>query len=191
MKITNLIKSNRSYRRFDQSVEISLETLTKYIDLARHSASGTNRQPLKYLLIAEPNECKRVFPFTRWAGYLSDWDGPSEGERPAAYVIILGDREISENYFVDHGIAAQSILLGAVEDGFGGCMIASIDRKGLVDELKLPEKFEVLLIIALGKPAEKVVIDDIKDNDFRYWRDSEEIHHVPKRTLEELIVKLS
>lgn len=190
MKFSDLVKSNRSYRRFDQSVEISRESLTKYINLARYSASGTNRQPLKFMIIANPNDCMRVFPYTRWAGYLTDWDGPAEGERPSAYIIILGDKEISETYFVDHGIAAQSILLGAVEEGNGGCMIASIDRKGLVAELKLPEKYEVLLILALGKPTEKVVIDDIKDNDYKYWRDSEEIHHVPKRTLEELIVKL-
>lgn len=188
MNINELVKKNRSYRRFKQEVRISRDALIKYIDLARHSASATNRQPLKYLLFTEVQDCSSIFPYTRWAGYLKDWDGPEEGERPSAYVIILGDRTISENYYVDHGIAAQSILLGAVEDGLGGCMIASIDRKGLIEELSLPDTFEILLIIALGKPGEKVVIDDVKDGDIKYWRDENDIHHVPKRALDELII---
>lgn len=190
MNIVELVKKNRSYRRFDESSRISDGDLISLVDLARHSASGTNRQPLKYLLFNGVEDCKRIFPYTRWAGYLKDWDGPDEGERPSAYIIILGDKSVSDNYFVDHGIAAQSILLGATGKGYGGCMIASIDRKGLVNEIGLPAHFEILLIVALGMPVEKVVIEDIRDNDFKYWRDQDNVHHVPKRTLEELIIKL-
>ena len=188
MNISELVKKNRSYRRFRQETRISRESLTAYIDLARHSASATKRQPLKYLLYTDESDCSRIFPYTRWAGYLKDWDGPEEGERPSAYIIILGDRSITDNYYVDHGIAAQSILLGAVEDGYGGCIIASIDRKGLVEEIRLSDKYEVLLILALGKPAETVVIDNVKDGDIKYWRDENSTHHVPKRGLDELII---
>lgn len=190
MNIAELVKKNRSYRRFNESVRISEEELISLVDLARHSASGTNRQPLKYLLYNSVDDCKRIFPFTRWAGYLTDWEGPVEGERPSAYIIILGDKSVSDTYFVDHGIAAQSILLGATEKGYGGCMIASIDRKGLVDKIRLPAHFEILLILALGLPVEEVVIEDIRDNNHKYWRDKNKVHHVPKRTLEELIIKL-
>ena len=190
MSLADLVKKNRSYRRFDQETRISKQELVSLVDLARHSASGTNKQPLKFLLYNGRDDCARIFPYTRWAGYLKDWDGPEEGERPSAYIIILGDRSVSENYFVDHGIAAQSMLLGATELGYGGCMIASIDRKGLVEEINLPGHYEVLLIVALGKPVEKVVIDDIVDNRFEYWRDKVGTHHVPKRTLKELIIEL-
>ena len=190
MDIINLIKKNRSFRRFRQAERISYDKLETYIDLARHSASGANRQPLKYLVFNEEEDCNRVFPYTRWAGYMKDWDGPKEGERPAAYIIILGDTDIAINYFVDHGIAAQSILLGATADGNGGCMIGSIDRKGLSATLNLPDRYEILLIVALGKPAEEVVIEPIRDNDYKYWRDDCGVHHVPKRSLEELIIKL-
>lgn len=190
MSITELVTKNRSYRRFDQSVRIEKDELVSLVDLARHSASGTNRQPLKYLLFNRVEDCARVFPYTRWAGYLKDWDGPEEGERPSAYILILGDKSIADNYFVDHGIAAQSMLLGATEKAYGGCMIASIDRKGLSHEINLPEQFEILLIIALGKPAEKVVIDDIIENKVEYWRDESGTHHVPKRGLDELIIDL-
>lgn len=188
MDITELIKNNRSYRRFDEDVHIPYNKLESYVDLARHSASGTNRQPLKFLIYSRKEECRQVFPYTRWAGYLKDWAGPVEGERPSSYIIILGDQKIATNYFVDHGIAAQSILLGAVADGFGGCMIGSIDRKGLIKELKMPDQYEVLLIIALGVPAEKVVIDNIENGKIEYWRDDQDVHHVPKRELKELII---
>lgn len=190
MNIRDLVKKNRSFRRFKQSVRISKDELVDLVDLARHSASGTNRQPLKYVLFNSEADCEKIFPYTRWAGFLKDWDGPAEGEKPSAYIIILGDKSIAENYFVDHGIAAQSILLGASEKAYGGCMIASIDRVGLTKEIQLPERYEILLIVALGKPAEKVIIEDIVDNDFKYWRDDMGLHHVPKRSLEELIIEL-
>ncbi|OFY62725.1 MAG: nitroreductase, partial [Bacteroidetes bacterium RBG_13_42_15] len=160
------------------------------VDLARMSASAANRQPLKYLLYNTPENCERIFPFIAWAGYLKEWDGPVSGEKPSAYLIILGDRSITESFSVDHGIAAQSIMLGATEAGLGGCMIASIKREGLRSEFKIPEKYEILLILALGKPVEKVLIDEIKDNDIKYWRDSQNNHHVPKRALDELIIKV-
>lgn len=190
MNLKELIFKTRSYRRFDESHHIELSTLENFVDLARLSSSGANRQPLKFLLYNTPEDCKKIFPFIAWAGYLEDWAGPDKGEWPSAYIIILGDNSISELFGVDHGIASQSIMLGASEAGLGGCIIASIKREELKDDLKIPDKFEVLLILALGKPVEKIIIDDIKDDDVKYWRDSEKNHHVPKRKLKELIVKL-
>ena len=124
-----------------------------------------------------------------WAGYLSDWSGPAEGERPAAYIVILGDTELRKTFGCDHGIAAQSIMLGATERGLGGCMIGSIDRDALRQVLDIPERYEILLILALGKPAETVVLEDVgPGGDIKYYRDEEDVHHVPKRTLGELII---
>jgi nitroreductase len=190
MNLKDLIFKTRSYRRFDESQRIDSKTLVSLIDLARLSASGANRQPLKYLIYNTFEDCERIFPSIVWAGYLKDWPGPDKGERPSGYIIILGDKSITEEFGVDHGIAAQSIMLGATEAGFGGCMIASVKREKLRNELKIPDNFDILLILALGNPVEKVVIDDIKDGDVKYWRDSEKNHHVPKRNLKELIIKL-
>ena len=190
MNLKDLVYRTRSYRRFDESHQIDLNLLEGLVDLARMSASAANRQPLKYLLVNTPGFCERIFPSIAWAGYLKEWPGPEAGERPTAYIIILGDKTIADAYNVDHGIAAQSIMLGATEAGLGGCMIASIKRDALRDELKLPERFEILLILALGKPVETIIVDDIRDNDFKYWRDEKQIHHVPKRRLDELILKL-
>lgn len=190
MVLKDLVFRTRSYRRFDESYQIPYETLEGLIDLARLSASTANRQPLKYVVCNTPGNCKRVFPSLAWAGYLKDWGGPSEGERPSAYIIILGDKLITETFGIDHGIAAQSIMLGATEAGLGGCIIASVKREQLRNELKIPEKYEILLVLALGKPVEKIIIDEIKDGDVKYWRDSEKNHHVPKRPLNEIIVDL-
>jgi nitroreductase len=189
MNLKDLFLKTRTCRRFDESHKIDSETLENLIDVARLSASGGNRQPLKYLLFNKPEECEKIFPYLAWAGYLKDWSGPDKGERPTGYIIIMGDKSITDNFGVDHGIAAQSIMLGATETGLGGCIIASIKREELCEELKIPDRFEILFILALGKPVEKIIIDEIKDNDVKYWRDEKGYHHVPKRNLRDLILR--
>lgn len=190
--IKDLILKNRSYRRFHQDFSIKEGTLKELVGLARLSASASNLQPLKYILSCESEKNALIFPYLAWAGYLKDWQGPSEGERPSAYIIILGDKEISSSFVCDHGVAAQSILLGAAEKSLGGCIVGSIDRSGLREALKIPERFEILLVLALGKPKEKVIIEDVGSaGDIKYWRDGKGVHHVPKRPLDEVILDLS
>ena len=187
--IKDLIIKNRTYRRFHQEVAIECRTLTELIDLARLSPSAGNLQPLKYILSCEPQKNALVFPHLAWAGYLKDWQGPGEGERPSAYIIILGDTDISRSFGCDHGIAAQSILLGATEKGLGGCIIGTIQRKELREALDVPSRYEILLVLALGKPRETVVIETVgPTGDVKYWRDSEQVHHVPKRSLDEIVI---
>lgn len=189
MKLKELALRNRSYRRFNQEVSIDLETLRQLVDLARLSPSEANLQPLKYILSCDAQNNASVFPHLRWAAYLKDWIGPSEGERPSAYIIILGDKKIRESFGCDHGIAAQSILLGAAERGFGGCIMGTIRRPGLRQALRIPAHYEILLVVAIGKPKETVEIEAIgPGGDIRYWRDDEDKHHVPKRSLDEIIV---
>jgi nitroreductase len=189
MMIEDLVRKTRSYRRFFEDHTVSLETLKSLVELARLSASAANRQPLKYILSNEKERNTIIFPKLAWAAYLKDWAGPEEGERPSAYIIVLGDKEISESFGCDHGIASQNILLGATHMGLGGCMVGSVDRKRLREELQVPDRFEILHVIALGKPKEQVVIETMEpDGDIKYWRDESGIHHVPKRPLEEIIL---
>jgi nitroreductase len=188
--IHDLIIKNRSYRRFYQDEPITNKTLRDLVELARLSASARNAQPLKFMLSTTSEQNAIIFPTLAWAGYLTEWSGPEEGERPSAYIIMLGDTQIATNYWCDHGIAAQSILLGAVEKGLGGCIIASIQREALRKALKLDDRFEIIQIIALGKPKETVVIDEIgADGSIKYWRDKKQVHHVPKRLLDEIIIE--
>ncbi|MBI5558067.1 MAG: nitroreductase family protein [Deltaproteobacteria bacterium] len=189
MELRDLILKNRSCRRFMQKIQFERETLKQLVDLARLSASAGNLQPLKYILSNAPPENSLIFPCLVWAAYLNDWPGPEEGERPPAYIIILGDQNIRPSFDCDHGIAAQSILLGAREMGLAGCIIGSIDREKLGQELKIPSHLEILLVIALGKPKENVVLEEVGPaGEIKYWRDAEGRHHVPKRALEEIII---
>jgi nitroreductase len=188
--IRDIVMRNRSYRRFYQDHAISIEDLRAFVDLARLSASAANRQPLKYFLSNEASMNSTIFEQLGWAAYLKDWPGPTEGERPSAYIIILGDTDIAKDFWCDHGIAAQTILLGATEKGLGGCMIGSINKKGLAEALHIPGRYEILLVVAIGKPKEQVRIDAVgPDGDIRYWRDDKGLHHVPKRSLEEIILR--
>ena len=187
--LRDLVRKNRSYRRFYEDRPISRETLVELVDLARLSASGSNMQPLKYALSANPEMNAQVFATLAWAGFLKDWPGPVEGERPSAYIVILCDKEIRPSAGCDHGIAAQSIMLGAAEQGLGGCMIGSIKREELRQVMNIPEQYDILLVLALGVPKEHVVLDEVgPDGDIKYWRDSEGTHHVPKRSLDEIII---
>ena len=189
MDLFELIKKNRSYRRFDESQRLTKEQLATWVDLARLSPSGMNLQPLKYKLIVDQETCDAVFPNLGWAGAIKDWDGPVPGERPAAYIIVLGDKNIRPSFGVDPGIVMQSILLGAVADGYGGCMLGSIKREALAKFFNLPVHLQIVNIIALGKPVEKVVLEEIeKDGDIKYYRDADAVHHVPKRKLVDILV---
>ena len=203
--LRDLIVENRSYRRFYQEIPVELETLRELVDLARLSTCGGNRQPLKYMLSCELQKNALIFQnILLWAhglkdspgptegeqasAHIIDWPGPSEGERPSAYIIILWDKEIRRN-LGDGGIAAHSILLGAIEKGLGGCMFEAVNRIRLRKALGIPRCYDILLVVALGKPKETVVIETVgPDGDFNYWRDGDGVHHVPKRRLDDIII---
>jgi nitroreductase len=190
MDFFTLIRKNRSYRRFYEDQPMPPAYLRELVDYARLSASSGNVQGLKFFISDKPDMNQVIFSTLKWAFYLKDWEGPETGERPAAYIIILGDSEIHKTIEVDVGIAAQSIMLGAVNLGFGGCMIGSIDRVALRRKLSIPDRYEIPLVIALGKPRETVVIEPVKeDGSIEYWRDDYKTHHVPKRDLNELIIE--
>jgi nitroreductase len=187
--IAELVKENRSCRRFYEADSVKLKILEDLVDLARLSASSANLQPLKYILACQPEINAEIFSCLAWAGYLKDWPGPEPGERPAAYIVILGDTAISKDFGCDHGIAAQSLLLGAREKGLAGCMLGSINRKALREILNIASQLQILLVLAIGKPKEKIVIEAVgPDGGIRYWRDAERVHHVPKRALKDIIV---
>jgi nitroreductase len=189
MDFKDLAKNNRSYRRFDEQFSIARETLAELIGLARYAASGRNAQPLKYFLSNDRDLNEQIYSTLAWAGYLKEWPGPKKGERPSAYIVVLLDRNISDSFLCDDGIAMQNILLGAVEKGLGGCILRSINKPRLSAFLNLPHHLEIIDVVALGKPVETVVITNAgEDGDIRYYRDENGVHYVPKRSLDELIV---
>ncbi|MBU0713912.1 MAG: nitroreductase family protein [Verrucomicrobia bacterium] len=183
-----LVVKTRTVRRFDQAHRIKRADLLDLVNLARLSASGGNLQPLKFILSCDPQRNAQIFPCLAWAGYLKAWGGPVEGERPAAYIIILGDTTIRREFGCDHGIAAQCIMLGATAKGLGGCIIGSIKRERLRAGQAIPVKYEILLVLALGRPIEKVILEAVQNGDIKYWRDAKGRHHVPKRSMREIVL---
>jgi nitroreductase len=189
MEMRELVRKCRSYRRFDGSFRIEETTLRDLAAVARGIASAANRQPLKYVLSCAPEWNLRIFETLAWAAYLEKWPGPAPEERPTAYVVVLLDTSISRSADVDVGIAAQTILLAATERGLGGCMFGAVKRDELAARLALPPHLAIALVIALGKPVENVVLEDLPlDGSIKYYRDSQGTHHVPKREEKELIL---
>lgn len=183
-----LLQKSRSYRRFDHAHKISEETLRSLVSLARLTPSSGNLQPLKYLLVHEQTATDQLFGLLKWARYLRDWTGPSDAERPSAYIVLFGDTTIAQGFQYDAGLAAQTIMLGATEKGLGGCILTSIDRDGLRGAFSVPFHLEILLVMALGKPIEEVVLEEIPPGgSIKYYRTPDGLHHVPKRGVDELV----
>jgi len=183
------VKANRSYRRFYEDVAVTRDQLLQLINLARLSPSGANRQSLRYFISCDPVQNGKVFSALGWAAYLKEWQGPDAGERPAAYIVMVQDQGYKMVSSIDPGIASQTILLGAVDAGLGGCMIGNINQPLLRQALDISEQYEILLVIAIGKPKEEIVIEEIEpDGDIKYWRDEKQTHHVPKRKLKDIIL---
>ncbi len=187
--VQHLARTTRSFRRFRENFPVTRDLMTQWVDNARVTASRCNLQPLKYHLVTDKQECAQVFSTCVWARYLSDWDGPKEGERPTGYIILCNDTTLSSSNLshFDAGIAAQTIMLASVEEGFGGCMIMSFAKDKLKEELSIPEHLDPLLVLALGRPIEDVRMVDMEDGSVEYYRDENQTHFVPKRSLEEIL----
>lgn len=189
-----IIARTRTFRRFVEKETINTATLHELIDLARLGGSARNGQPWQYMIANSPKFCEKIFPYLGWAGYLTEWKGPIEGERPSAYILCLLNKNRlkgpeSEAQF-DLGIASQNMLLGAMEKRIGGCRIGAFNAK-LASLFKLPDHLQLSLVIALGKPRETVIIEECTgEDDIRYWRDEHGVHHVPKRSLESCLVEI-
>ncbi len=189
MLFRELVTKCRSYRRFDGNVPVSEDVVRELVELACYVPSSRNLQPLRYIAVCEPSLVAALCPFLSWAGYLADWPGPAGGERPQACIVMLGDSLAGSDFACDSGIAAQTILLGATASGLGGCILGFLDRKKTRELLNIPENFSILMAIALGKPTETVVIDQMGDDDsVRYFSDANGIHHVPKRVVDDVLL---
>lgn len=192
MSVLELLKKDRSYRGFDESYHFTREQLLRYVDAARYCASSVNRQPLKYYIAYEKEEVKKIQDQTRWARALPQLTLPHPGKCPTAFIVICQDTDLDDNlarYQRDLGITAEAILLMAVEEGLGGCMIGNFTPGSLAQVLELPKHLRPMLVVALGKPDEKIVLTEAdRDGDTNYYRDENDVHYVPKRKLEDIVI---
>lgn len=186
--IKHLANTTRSYRRFRQIYPVTPELMTQWVDNARVSASAGNKQPLRYRIVTDKEQCAQIFETLTWAAALPDWDGPEPGQRPTGYIIMATDSETfkGELWRFDAGIAAQTIMLSSTEEGFGGCIMLSFKRGELKKILSMPEDLEPVLVLALGRPIEDIRLVDAVQGNTTYYRDEQQVHYVPKRKLEDI-----
>ena len=188
----DLVTRSRSYRGYDSSRKISREELLSFIDCARLIPTGANRQPLRYYLAWEQEQLDLIQPLTRWAAALPERHLPDPDKRPTAFIVICVETEWMPNPAAcqkDVGIAAQTILLAAADTGLGGLMIANFDAKKLSEALELPDHLVPQLVLALGKPTETIVLTEAEPGgSLNYYRDEQDIHYVPKRRLDDLLI---
>ena len=193
MALAELVARTRTVRRFREEAPLAPALLEQLVDLARLGGSARNAQALCYLPVVDPDLRAALFPLLAWAGYLPDWPGPAAGERPAAYIVCVLDCERqrgpeTEAHF-DLGISTQNLLLGAAERGVLGCRIGAFHAAKVRTLLQLDERYQPLLVVALGEPAETVVLETVgPDGDIRYWHDAAGVHHVPKRRLTDILL---
>lgn len=183
--------ADRTVRRFDNSKKIDSSTLSRLVELIRYCASGRNAQPLRYWIANTDDDCDKIYPLLKWAGYYTDWDGPAPEERPSAYLIQCLDTTYGQNCLCDDGLQLQTITLGATALHLGCCIIKSFNAPQLSLNLSIPERYVSRYVVALGYPVENVKIEDMPDSDeadFKYFRSEDGTHHVPKRPLSSLII---
>lgn len=188
----DLVKANRSYRGYDENRRVTREELLEMVDCARLTASSVNQQPLCYYLAYEKEDVDRIQPLTKWARGLPDMELPHPGMCPTAFIVICQDKRVSDalsRFSRDVGIVAQTILLCATEMGLGGCMIGNFSPAQISEAAQLPEYFTPLLVVAIGKPAEKIVMTEIGPGEpTNYYRDENDTHYVPKRRLKDIVI---
>lgn len=188
----DLVKQARSHRGFRQDRKVTRQELEHLVECARFTPAARNDQVLKYYLAEKPETVAAIQPLTKWAGALAELHLPRKGAEPVAYIVICLDGSLAENpapYQRDVGIVAQTMLLAAAEMGLNGCMIGSFAAGELREKLGLPEAIKPQLLLALGEGSDRIVMTDVgEDGSTTYYRDAEDIHYVPKRTLEQLIL---
>ena len=191
MDFLELVKKTRTYRRFDEKKKVTAEQLKTLVTYASFTPSGANKMPLKYIISTSDKTNEAIFACLGWAAYLSDWEGPEAGEKPTGYIVMLRDTEISKATATDEGIQAEAIMLGASDMGLGGCIMGNVKRAELAKALGIKERYEIALVLALGYPTEKVVIEKMgEDGDIKYYHDENNVNHVPKRSVDELLLEV-
>lgn len=188
---SELVRATRSFRNFDPEYRLSDETMRELIELCRYTPSTANSQSIKFAFANTVSSCEKIFPMLGWAGYIKENKPPYDGNVPAAYILVCYDIDIANEIEIDAGICAQTIVLGAMDKGIGACMIGSFDKLKAAELFALTDNIKPRLFIALGKPAETVEIVDIKNGDVKYYRGGKDKHFVPKRTTDELIIKMN
>jgi nitroreductase len=187
MTLEKLIKSRRTIRKYQQK-PIDYDILERIVDAGRLAPSGSNLQPIEFIIVDEKAMVNEIFNHTRWAGYLPKNIGyPQEGQRPVAFIVVMINRQIKASGGEhDTGAAMENMILLALEEGIGSCWLGSIDRNEIKNALNVPEHYHIDSLLALGYPDEHPTSEPMQDS-IKYYLDQNGKLHVPKRQFENIV----
>lgn len=187
MELMELLKTRRTYRRFEQK-PVSEEILQEILLAARYASSAANKQPISYVVVKDPQKVKEVFGYTRWAGYLpSELGQPKEGEEPVLFIGVVENEELSNFCDTDAGLAISNMTLAAWNHGVGSCIIAACNKPKLSEMFGLTQNQKLHTVVAFGYPSHKSYIENMKEEDVKYYLDENKDYVVPKRKMEDLV----
>ncbi len=192
MDVYEGVTKRRSIREF-KDVPVPYDSLEKCVNAARLAPAAMNRQICEYLIVDDEQLLPRVFDTVgSWAGQPRPQEGWPPGHRPKAYIITLINSPLEAefggsktNTYYDVGLAAENIMLVALEEGIGSCTVTSFIPNILRQVLNIPDKFEIAMVLALGFPDESPVLEVATDS-VKRWFDDEGVLHVPKRELKDI-----
>ena len=189
MNMMKFLRGRRTYRRFEQR-PVAPEILTEAVDAARIASCGANRQTVRYIIVESADAVAAVQPLVHWAAYLPPEQGaPKPDELPTAYIAILQDDNLPGASDVDVGLALGSLTAAAWAHGVGSCIMGAINRPALTELLALPEGVRLCYMVALGYPTHESHLVSMQDGDVKYYLDDNRDFCVPKRGMEEVLLK--
>ncbi|MBR3933683.1 MAG: nitroreductase family protein [Clostridia bacterium] len=189
MNVYEAIKKRRTIRKF-KDIPLKEEDIMQIIDCARLAPYASNLQPLKFSVVTDKETRLKMYPHIKYAGYIPDWD-PEFEETPPVFIIVLNDTNIktTKTSEVDSGAAVAHMCLAATELGIDTCWFGSVGKKEIKEMLSFPEHLDITYVLGLGYGAQTGEYEDIKNNDHRYYFDENGNVRVPKRSMEEIIIK--
>lgn len=181
--LDTLLRRNRSYRGYDPSRAVTEKDLLEIIGTVPLTASGMNRQRLRFRMVTG-EEAVKVLPHITLGAALPEEHLPKPGTEPGAFIIVFSTTPEDRVVDIDLGFAAQSMLLKATEMGLGGIFILNFRKEALRESLALP--MEPIAVIAIGKPAESIFLLPAGE-DLNYYR-KDGVHFVPKLQVQQILV---
>lgn len=189
MELMELLAARRTYRRFEQK-EIPAAVVEEILQAARLASSAANRQPLGYVVVRGQDKVNEVFKLTKWAAYLPPEQGqPKDQEKPALFVAVIENLNISKDCGTDAGLAIGNMTLAAWNRGVGSCIIGACNKPQLSQMFGLSPCQKLHTVVAFGYPSHTSRTVDIgPDGDVKYYLDEKRDYVVPKRKLEDIVV---
>ena len=146
MDVFEAIQERRSIRNY-QDNPVEREKLERILEAGRLAPSAKNVEPWHFIAVTDAQKRKALSGGT-WAKFLS---------QSPLVIVACGDKKASPDWYaIDVALAVGNMVLTAVSEGLGTCCVGSFSEKDVKALLKVPENFEVLVMLAVGYPGDKV-----------------------------------